>query len=97
MKKVIFFLAMGVFLNSCSQYSSLIGPTYTITKTGNAFQTALSYHSNILIKKKTGKNTFEHMHVFLEKKDTEVNLDENLIALIQTNIKKTRKKIFSKR
>jgi len=97
MKKVIFFLAMGVFLNSCSQYSSLIGPTYTITTTGNVFQTALSYHSNTLIKKKTGKNTFEHMYVFLEKKDTEINLDENLIALIKTNVKKTRKKIFSKR
>ena len=32
-----------------------------------------------------------------EKKNKQINLDEDLIALIETSIKKTRKKIISKK
>ena len=97
MKKVIFFLAIGVFLNSCAQYSSFIGPTYTIATTGNIYQAGLSYHSGTLIKKKIGKNTLDDSFVLLETKNEQINLDEDLIALIETNIKETRKKIIPKK
>ena len=97
MKRVFFFLAMGVFLNSCTQYSSFIGPGYTIATTGNIYQAGLSYHSSTLIKKKIGKNTFDDAFVSLETINEQINLDENLIALVETNIKETRKKIIPKK
>ena len=97
MRKIIFFIATGVFLNSCAQYSSFLGPTYTIAETGNIYHAALSYQSNTLVKEKTGKNTLEHASILLEKKNEQINLDEDLIVLIETSIKKTRKKIISKK
>jgi len=97
MKKIIFFIAMGVFLNSCAQYSTFLGPTYTIATTGNIYQAGLSYHSGTLIKKKIGKNTFDDASILIEKKNKQINLDEDLIALIETSIKETRKKIISKK
>ena len=101
MRKIIFFIAMGAFLNSCAQYSSFLGPTYTIVESGNIYQAALSYQSNTLVKQKTGKDTFqhasEHASILIEKKNKQINLDEDLIALIETSIKKTRKKIISKK
>ena len=57
----------------------------------------MSYQSNTLVKEKTGKNTLEHASILLEKKNEQINLDEDLIALIETSIKKTRKKIISKK
>ena len=59
MKKVLFFIAMGVILNGCTQYSSFLGPTYTIATTGNVYQAGLYYQSSSLIKKKTGKSESE--------------------------------------
>jgi len=97
MRKIIFFIAMGVFLNSCAQYSSFLGPTYTIVESGNIYQAALSYQSNTLVKKKTGKDTFQHASILIEKKNKQINLDEDLIALIETSIKNTRNKIISKK
>ena len=96
MRKIVFFLAMGVFLNSCTQYSSFIGPSYTIATTGNVVQAGISYHSSSVIKKKIEKNAFDVESFLLEMENEQTNIDENLIALIETNIKKTRKKIFSK-
>ena len=97
MRKIIFFIATGVFLNSCAQYSSFLGPTYTIVETGNIYQAALSYQSNTLVKQKTGKDTFQHASILIEKKNKQINLDEDLIALIETSIKNTRNKIISKK
>ena len=96
MKKIIFFLAIGVFLNSCTQYSSFLGPSYTIATSGNVFQAGLSYHSSSVIKKKIGENSLKDTAVLFEKKNKQANFDENLVALVETNIKEARKKIFPK-
>ncbi len=97
MKRVTLLIAIGVFFSNCTQYSSFLGPTYTIATTGNVYQAGLYYHSNTIIKKKTGKNTLEHASNLIEQKNTKINLDENLIALVETNIKVTRNKIFPKK
>tara|TARA_Y100000996_G_C22068960_1_gene456605 strand:- start:110 stop:403 length:294 start_codon:yes stop_codon:yes gene_type:complete len=96
MRKIVLFLATGVFLNSCTQYSSLIGPSYTIATTGNVVQAGISYHSSSVIKKQIGKNAFDVESLLFKTENKQTNIDENLIALIETNIKETRKKIFSK-
>tara|TARA_B100000965_G_C19165611_1_gene572266 strand:+ start:96 stop:389 length:294 start_codon:yes stop_codon:yes gene_type:complete len=96
MRKIVFFLAIGVFLNSCTQYSSFIGPSYTIATTGNVVQAGMSYHSSSVIKKQIEKNAFDVESFLLEMENKQTNIDENLIALIEKNIKETRKKIFSK-
>ncbi len=96
MKKIIFFLAIGVILNSCTQYSSFLGPSYTIATTGNVFQAGLSYHSSLVIKKKIGENSLKDTTVLFDKKNKRANIDENLVALVETSIKEARKKIFPK-
>mgnify|MGYP001324938892 CR=1 FL=1 len=96
MKKIVFFLAIGVFLNSCTQYSSFIGPSYTIATSGSIFQAGLSYHSSSMIKKKIGKNSLKDTTILFEKKNKQANIDENLVALVETSIKEARKKIFPK-
>tara|TARA_B100000287_G_scaffold409247_1_gene436403 strand:- start:239 stop:529 length:291 start_codon:yes stop_codon:yes gene_type:complete len=96
MKRIVFFLAIGVFFSSCTQYSSFLGPSYTIATTGNVFQAGLSYHSSSVIKKKIDENSFKDTTVLFEKKNKQAILDENLVALVETSIKETRKKIFPK-
>ena len=46
------------------------------------------------LKKKTGKNTFEHALNLIEKSSKEINLDENLTVLVKSNIRETKKKFF---
>jgi len=102
MKKVFFFVAMGVILNGCVQYSSFLGPAYTIIKTGNVYQAGFYYHSNIMIKKgleeihkkKAEKNTHAHSMRLVKKNNKEINLDKNPIALVESNIREIRKKFF---
>ncbi|SVA82085.1 uncharacterized protein METZ01_LOCUS134939, partial [marine metagenome] len=38
MKKSILLIITLVFLNACAEYSSLIGPSYTMAKSGSILQ-----------------------------------------------------------
>jgi hypothetical protein len=67
MKKSIFFVVIFVILNGCAQYSALLGPTYTMAKTGNFVHAGSSMMAAYGIKKTTGKLPTEHVNLFVKK------------------------------
>ena len=48
-------------LGSWTSPTTMLGPAYTLSSSGNVFQTSLSYSSNELVKTYTGKTTFENL------------------------------------
>ena len=58
-----FFLIIIIFslLGACSSPTSMLGPIYTFSSTGNVLQTGLSYSSGKLIKRHTGKTPIENL------------------------------------
>jgi hypothetical protein len=77
MNKIFVILISFVFLTGCAQNVALLGPAFSIVKTGG-IQTALVTESvNYGVKKQTGKNVREHvMHSLNE----EVKIQECKIA-----------------
>ena len=61
MKKIILILVSFVLLVGCVQSFALLGPAITGASTGKAYHAGLSYGSNMLMEKVTGKTTSEHM------------------------------------
>ena len=62
MKKNIFIIIIIIVLNGCAQYSSIVGPTYTMAKTGNLMLTGASAATSYGIKKTTGYTSGEHIN-----------------------------------
>lgn len=60
-KKKIFGLFLFTLLGACASPTALIGPTYTLTSTGNILQAGLSYGSNEMIAYYTGKTPLENL------------------------------------
>ena len=50
MKKIIITLLLLPILSSCSQYTAMIGPSYTLAETGNFLQATTSLSSSIAAK-----------------------------------------------
>ena len=86
-------ITIGLFalctLNGCAQNAALLGPAYTLASSGSAFQAGLTYGSNELITKTTGKSTAQNLKEILTVK----NEDTEFQKLVKENIKKTRKKL----
>ena len=94
LKKIIAGLFLLFFLNGCVQSAALLGPTYTLTSTGNVFQAGLSYGSNQAVKKITGKSTTENIKSFVGDNKIKVVEEENheeFFALVKSRIEKTSK------
>ena len=53
MKKFIFFLITGVFLNSCAEYTTLVGPSYTMANTGSIMKAGGSFAAGHTVRKMT--------------------------------------------
>ena len=83
---VILFLA---FLNGCAQNTALLGPVITVASTGNTYQAGLSYGTNQLVTRATGKSTIENIQEILEPKSK----DNEFERLVKKRIKETRKKL----
>ena len=77
MKKNIFFIVIFIVLNGCAQYSSIVGPTYTMAKTGNLAITSASIATSYGIKKTTGYLPGEYINS-LVKNNTIFNEEENI-------------------
>jgi hypothetical protein len=88
-KKIIIGLFFLSLLNGCAQNAALLGPAYTLTSTGNIYHAGLTYGSNEIIIKTTGKSTTENLKQMLLPK-TE---DSEFEKLVKKNIKETRKKL----
>ena len=69
MKKSIFFIGIFIILNGCAQYSSLVGPSYTMAKSGSILQTGTAYATSYGVKKTTGQSPGEYIETLVRKND----------------------------
>ena len=92
-KKIIFVLLVVGLLGACTSPTTMLGPAYTFSSTGNIFQTGLSYGSSELIKRNTGKTPMENIKQAIE--DSNKNIQkktlesEDFFVLVENQIKKT--------
>ena len=61
MKKLFLILFYFSFLTGCAQNLALLGPAFSIAKTGGIQQALVSETVNYGVKKNTGKNIGEHL------------------------------------
>ena len=61
MKKSIFLIITLAFLNACAEYTALVGPSYTLAKSGSVIQTGSAYATSYGIKKTFGKSPGEYV------------------------------------
>ena len=96
-KKVAFILMSVVLLTGCVQSTAFLGPAITVVATGNIAQAGFTYGTNEVFKKETGKDTIQYVSSLLEPEDKKVTINEDLIALVESSIKKTRQKLLQKK
>ena len=96
-KKIAFILMSVVLLTGCAQSTVFLGPAITVAATGNIAQGGFTYGTNEVIKRETGKDTLQHVSSLLEPEDKKVTINEDLIALVESSIKKTRQKLLQKK
>ena len=71
MKKIFLLLSAILFLNGCVQTTSMMGPTYTLVKTGSVVQAGSSVATSYGIKQALGQSPTEYI-TSLTKKETKV-------------------------
>ena len=96
-KKIAFILTSVVLLTGCVQSTAFLGPAITVAVTGNIAQAGFTYGTNEVFKKETGKDTIQYVSSLLEPEDKNVTINEDLVVLVENNIKKTRKKLLQKK
>ena len=67
MKKSILLIITLAFLNACAEYTALVGPTYTMAKSGSIVQTGTAYASSYGIKKTLGQSPGEYVTSLVRK------------------------------
>ena len=55
------------FLNACAEYTSLVGPSYTMVKSGSVLQTGTAYATSYGIKKTIGQSPGEYIQTLVRK------------------------------
>ena len=53
MRKIILLLLIVPFLNNCTQYTAMVGPSLTLAQTGNVIQASASLSSSLAMNKVT--------------------------------------------
>ena len=97
-KKKIFVLIILCFLNACTSPTAMLGPVYTFSSTGSILQSGLTYGSNELIEKTTGKTTIENIKdLKLEEKKKNIHKktleSEEFYLFVKKKFENTRIKI----
>ena len=97
-KKIFFGLFILNLLVGCTSPTAMLGPAYTMSSSGNTFQAGLSYGSNKLIIKHTGKTPIENLKdISLTEKKELKNIEKNTLEsedfyiLVKNKIEKTSK------
>jgi hypothetical protein len=85
-KKIYFILISFIFLTGCVQSVALVGPAFTIVKTGSIHQAVVGESINQGIKKETGKDVSEHVKQFFDK---DIKNQECQNTFDETDCKKT--------
>ena len=96
--KIFFGIIFLSFLGGCTTPTAMIGPVYTLSSTGNVMQAGLSYGSNQMITKYTGKTPIENLKEVasreiknsknIKKKTLE---SEDFFVLVKNRIEETNK------
>ena len=96
-KKIILGLFVISFLGSCGAPTAMLGPAYTLSSTGNVLQAGLSYGSNEMITRYTGKTPLENLQEFSAAEKIKTNNiqkstleSEDFYILVQNRIKNTK-------
>jgi len=97
-KKIILGLFTISFLGACASPTAMLGPAYTLSSTGNVIQAGLSYGSNEMITRYTGKTPLENLQeITSTKKNLKKNIhkstleSEDFYFLVKKNIEKANK------
>ena len=91
-KKIVLGLFIASFLGGCTSPTAMLAPAYTFSSSGNILQTGLSYGSNQLITKQTGKSPIENIKEIssLQKNIKKSTLEsEEFHMLVRNKIEKT--------
>ena len=104
-KKIAFILMSVVLLTGCAQSTAFLGPAITVAATGNIAQAGFTYGTNEVFKRETGKDTIQYVSSLLEPEDKnllehedkKITINEDLVALVESRIKKTRKKLLQQK
>ena len=97
-KKIVFWLLVSAFLSGCTSPTAMLGPAYTLTSSGNIYQAGLTYGSNEMITRQTGKTPIENIQeLSVSKKNIQKQTlkSEDFYILVKNKIYKTRS-IFKK-
>ena len=97
-KKIVFWLLVSAFLSGCTSPTAMLGPAYTLTSSGNIYQAGLTYGSNEMITRQTGKTPIENIQeLSMNKKNIHKQTleSEDFYILVKNKIDKT-KNIFKK-
>ena len=97
-KKIIFWLLVSAFLSGCTSPTAMLGPAYTLTSSGNIYQAGLTFGSNEMITRQTGKTPIENIQeLSVNKKNIQKQTleSEDFYILVKNKIDKT-KNIFKK-
>ena len=70
MKKIFLLLSVILFLNGCVQTTSMMGPTYTLVKTGSVVQAGSSIATSYGIKSTLGQSPSEIIFSFAKKENS---------------------------
>ena len=92
-KKIIFWLLVSAFLSGCTSPTAMLGPAYTLTSSGNIYQAGLTYGSNEMITRQTGKTPIENIQeLSVSKKNIQKQTlqSEDFYILVKNKIDKTR-------
>ena len=73
MKKTLVTLLFILFLNGCAQTTSMMGPTYTMVKTGSVIQTGTSVATSYGVKQALGQSPSEYIISLANNDQQEVN------------------------
>ena len=63
--RLLLFLSFFL-LSSCGQVVAFLGPAITAGSTGEVYRAAISYGSEHIIMRTTGKTTFEHVSSYID-------------------------------
>ena len=72
MKRIILLLFAFAILNGCAEYSALVGPSYTVAKSGSVAQVGSSMAASYGLQKATGQNPSTFIKSLVRKNNREV-------------------------
>ena len=88
-KKILIGIFLLGFLSGCAQNAALLGPAYTLSTSGNIYHASVTYGSNEIITKTTGKSVAQNFKEVLTPKKVDTEFEK----LVKRNIEETRRKL----